>query len=332
MLKKILISVLLLVIVVVGVGLLVGNNWYKNSIKPVSEQNNQKVIVHIEEGSSSSDIAQDIEAKGLIKSSLAFRLYLRKNNISHLLQAGTYMLSSSSSVSEIADIMTRGDVATKTITFIPGYRLDQVKEALSKAGFSSIDIEKALNKNYGYGILADKPANVSLEGYIYPDTYIVSVSSEASDVIDLAIANLDEKASTEIRSAWMKNGLNLHQGLTLASIIQKEVSDTEDQFIVSQIYHKRLKIGMRLEADPTFQYPSLIRGEEPYKDINSPYNTYKVHGLPPGPIANSTYRAMHASANPTKTDYLYFISAPDGTSYFSKTREEHDNNVQKYLR
>jgi UPF0755 protein len=332
MFKKVLLICFLVLIVGVGITIFFGNRWYREALEPLASSQNEAQTIHIQEGMSSASISQLLEEKKLIKSALAFRLYLRLSGVSSSLQAGTYRLSPNRSIAEIADILSQGNIATKTITVIPGYRLDQITESLKETGYNQQEIDNALNAKYSYSILADKPSKASLEGYLYPDTYILPLNSSAEDVIEIMIATLDERVTDKIRSNWARYGLNLHEGLTLASIIQKEVSSPEDQQKVAQIYIKRLKIGMKLEADPTFQYPALVRGIKPSIDTNSPYNTYKIKGLPPGPIAVSGQTALEAVSMPTDTDFLFFVSAPNGKSYFSKTREQHDQNVEKYLR
>lgn len=330
--KKFLLIFLAVIVISFLVAAVLANRWYKTALEPVTPDLENYQVVHVKEGMSSADITELLENRQLIKNSLAARFYLRRANVSHLLQAGTYQVSPHLTVPQIADILSRGEVATKTVRIIPGLRLDQIAEVFKEAGYGQAEVEQAFAAQYEYGILEEKPVGASLEGYLYPDTYVLPLNSSAKDLIDVMIATLDERVTQEIRNSWKAQGLNLHQGLTMASIIEKEVSKPEDQTKVAQIYLKRLKIDMRLEADPTFQYPAFLRGVEPSQDIDSPYNTYKNKGLPPGPIASSGLGALTAVGTPSDTDFLYFLSAPDGTSYFSKTIEEHEANIEKYLR
>lgn len=305
---------------------------YSYNLQPANPAATELAVVHIEPGLSSAKIAGLLAEDNLIRSAVAFRLHLRLNGISSRVQAGVYQLGPHQSVPEIAEIITSGDTVANTLTITSGQRLGQVIAKLQEVGYGRADINRALTRAYPYSILGDKPLHASLEGYLFPDTYHAQIGSDAAAMIDLILANMNEKATADMRQAWAAHGLDTFEALTLASIVQKEVAPAADQQRVAQVFLKRLALDMPLEADPTFEYAASLAGVKATPEIDSPYNTYKHKGLPPGPISNVGESAMLAVAEPADTDYLYFVSAPDGVTYFSQTKAEHDANIERYLR
>ena len=178
----------------------------------------------------------------------------------------------------------------------------------------------------------DKPATASLEGYIYPDTYRIYTGDSLNVLIQKAIDELGQvAAANDLRAQFAARGLSFYQGVTLASIIIKEVGNADDQEKVASVFYNRLAAGMPLGSDPTFQYAynqGLCNSNS--TNCDSAYNTYLNTGLPPGPIANPNLSALQAVANPADTPYLFFVSGDDGTTYFATTQEEQDTNISLY--
>jgi UPF0755 protein len=143
---------------------------------------------------------------------------------------------------------------------------------------------------------------------------------------------MQKRLTPELRAQFAKRGLSVYQGITLASIIEKEVSVISDKALVSQVFYKRLSMDMGLESDPTAFYGAIIAGQEPSLRYDSAYNTYLVKGLPPGPISNVTQESLRAAANPANTDWLFFVAGDDGKTYFSKTLAEHEVNIDRYCK
>jgi UPF0755 protein len=152
------------------------------------------------------------------------------------IQAGVYRFSPADSVAEITRKLISGEIAARLVTITPGERLSQVKNRLRQEGYPDEEIESALADSYSYSILADKPPKASLEGYLFPDTYIVDLDTSVLQLIDLILLTTDQKVTPEIRQGWASQGLNLHQGLTLASIIEKEDSAAENQDQIAQVF------------------------------------------------------------------------------------------------
>jgi UPF0755 protein len=247
-----------------------------------------------------------------------------------LIQAGTYNLSSALSTPQIADTLVAGDVDTSLVTIPPGLRLDQIRQELIDSGFTSEEVDRALKPKYTHPLLADKPANASLEGYVYPETLQITAESTPESVIQRSFDVFYDLINDSLRSQLSKQKLSFHEAIILASIIQEEVSNPSEQRTVAQVFIKRLNEGFALGADATFRYAAATTGQLASPLLDSPYNTRIYKGLPPGPISNFSISALQAIANPTNTDYLYFVSGDDGVTRFAKTIQEHQNNVDKY--
>jgi len=202
-----------------------------------------------------------------------------------------------------------------------------VRQTLINAGFKPEEVDRALDPAAytGHPALSDLPPGTrTLEGFLYPDSYQKDSGTKASAIVREALNEMAERLTPELRASFAAHGLSVYQGVTLASIVGKEVPSQNDRAQAAQVFLKRLNAGMPLGSDVTAFYGAIIAGKEPNVDYDSPYNTRLHPGLPPGPIANVSDRAMQAVANPAPTDWLYFVSGDDGTTYFSNTLEEHE--------
>lgn len=301
--------------------------WYVLALQPKSTTE-QKIQLVVSEGESSAAIIDKIGDSGLVRSKLATRLYVELSGTKSKLQAGGYILSPSQSVSEIIDHIVAGKTDEQLVTIPPGRTLKELREDLKRFGYSDTDIDAAFGAQYNSPLLADKPSGVTLEGYIYPESFKVVAGEPLSKLFERSFDELYSKLQADgVIDKFKGHGLNLHQGLTLASIVQKEVSDPVTQKQVAQVFYSRLAIGMVLGSDVTFEYAAAQLGVTPAVNIDSPYNTRQNPGLPPGPIANMNYAAIQAVADPATGDYLYFVAGDDGQTYFARTDEEHQANV-----
>lgn len=304
--------------------------WYSQAISAKTTEHNYQVVT-VTPGSGTQMIASNLEQKGLIRSSSAFTLYVRLKNINNL-QAGSYRLSSSQSVKEIVDIISSGKITTVNVLISPGLRLDQILGALEKDGYSKKDLENALLKVRDHKLLSNLPNDARLEGYLFPDTYKVDPDTSAEQLIRLMLDNFNSKLTDNIMSGIQKQGLNIDQAVILASIVQKEVADPKVQKMVAQVFLKRLHEGVVLGSDVTYKYAAAQFGTEDLPSSTSPYNTRKYSGLPPTAISNFNITALEAVANPTPTDYNFFVAGDDGTTYFSHTAQQHEDYIQKYCK
>jgi UPF0755 protein len=304
--------------------------WYKIQLSPVSGKADA-VRVQIVDGSSPAQIGELLEESKVIRSRIAFDVYTRQIGVQGKLQAGAYRLSPAKSTEQIVDQLIAGDTDQFAITFLPGATLTENRAGLIKAGFSAAAVDAALTKTYDHPLFADKPASADLEGYMYGETY--HFEGEAS-VEQILIRTFDEfydviKKNNLVES-FKAHNLSLYQGITLASIIQREVANPADQKQVAQIFYKRLNEDISLGADATFVYAAKKLGVTPSVNLDSPYNTRIHTGLPPGPIAAPGLSALQATAQPATGDYLYFVSGDDGVTYFARTQEEHEANTAQY--
>lgn len=294
---------------------------YQENLKPLSSTSKTHVVT-IEEGSSTAEIADVLYSKGVIKSDWAFEWYVRNEQLRDQLKAGTYSVDQSQSVQQIVGVLVSGKVATNLVTILPGKRLDETKKDLLDAGFSQSEIDQAFNPELyvKHPALSDKPKSASLEGYVYPETFQMTADTSLEDIINLSLDELDAKLTPEVRRAISEKGLTIHEAVTLASIIEGEVTSNEDRAQVAQVFIKRMKEGVRLESNAT----------DEYSEIDPAYNTYKIDRLPPGPVSNFTASALTSIAYPAQTDWMYFVSGDDKKTHFSRTFKEHEANIEKY--
>lgn len=324
--KRIIIS-LIVVIVLVGVALAAGYAWFTEQLKPVNSSNTQKQLVVVKEGSTIKQVGADLKAAGLIRDENVFTIYSQSKKIA--VHAGVYLIGPDTSVQQILEKIGSGDVDSFNLTLLPGATLADTKEALLKAEFKEDDINRAFKATYSSPLLAAKPKNASLEGFIYGDTYNFTLDATPETVLERTFDEMYAYIQKEnLEAAYKAHGLTLYEGIILASIIQKEVANKDDMAHVSQVFHKRLNDGMQLGSDVTFLYGAKLLGVTPTVDLDSPYNTRVHTGLPPTPIANPGAAALYAAAHPSNTDDLFFVAGDDGVTYFSKTNEEHERLTQ----
>ena len=331
--------------------------WYEMQLRPVSSDSN-KVSVTVEDGSSVSTVANMLASKNLIRNRLAFEVYVRLNN-KNSIKAGTCMIAPSESVAEIVNRMNNGCRDFKTITFYPGgtlesskYKASQssdgvdktsVRYILRQAGYSDDEISSAFKAKYDSPLFADRPSGSSLEGYVFGETYQFTGDATAKDVLQTVFDHMYKVVQkNDLVSKVKAQGLTLYQGLTMASIVERELGCEDKPTVerknrcyqyqrgIAQVFIARYKKNMQLGSDVTFIHAADKAGVKPKVDIDSPYNTRKHTGLPPTPIATPGELSLKAVADPAPGDNLFFIAGDDGLIYFAKTDEEHKNNIDKY--
>lgn len=291
-------------------------------------------LIDIGIGSSPAAIASQLKQHGLIKNQQAFLLYARLTGKIGKFKAGQYLLNPSLDTPAIISLLEKGKVATLSFTIPEGYELTQIAGVLADKGITTDEEFWAVvtNNTFPYSFLKDLPnTKTRLEGYLFPDTYQIPRGMKIDKVIDLMLKRFENVYS---KLPENKTGLTVHEVVTLASIIEKEsVLDTERPLIAS-VFLNRLKIGMKLDSDATIQY---LLGEHTdrvlYKDleIDSPYNTYRNKGLPPGPIGSPGEASLAAVVKAEDTKYMYFVARKDGSGehVFSVTFQEHITNKNK---
>ena len=307
----------------------------------------------VRQGEGAKEISINLEEQGIIKYSSLFRIYALFQEKAEKLQAGEYELSSGMNIPEIVDKLASGEAIKKTITIIEGWNLRNIgwylenkemfmaEELFELVGFPLIDYSKATDllkpKDFSeeFDFLEDKPKNLGLEGYLFPDTYEIFFEEGIEDIVRRMLDNFDRKLTLELKEEIASQKKSIFEIVTMASLIEKEVRTIEDKKIVSGILWKRLKSRMPLQVDATISYITGRKTTEITKEelkINSPYNTYKYKGLPLGPICNPGLESIKAAIYPKQSEYWFYLSTPEGETIFSKTLREHNEAITKYLR
>ncbi|WP_338750294.1 endolytic transglycosylase MltG [Bacillus sp. FJAT-52991] len=347
-LKKSIIFMILAFFLVIG-GAAVGIYFFvQSALQPVDKNDRTPVQVSIPIGSSLSVIADQLEEKGLVKNAEVFKYYVKYKGEGDF-QAGNYSFNQAMTVDELIEIMKTGKVVASEVelTIPEGYQLSQIAEIISKeTGRNTSEILKVMNdptfikqmiKKYPEllteEILAEQ-IKYPLEGYLYPATYHYGdKKTPIKEIIEDMIKKTDSVLA-QYRSSMAAKKMSAHQLLTMSSLIEKEATEKADRRKISSVFYNRLEQNMPLQTDPTVLYAlGKHKSRVYYKDlkVDSPYNTYKVKGLTPGPISNSGLSSIEAALNPEQTDYLYFLASPAGDVYYSKTLEEHNQLKEKYI-
>ena len=328
------------VLIAIGAGITIGFfAWFTVQLSPLDKDSDQLIVVKIKTGKSPAQIADDLKNASVIKSSAAFNIYVRFTGKNSQLQAGIYRLSPAESTQQIVEHLIKGNVDQFSITFYPGatlvdnYTKDESKKydvttVLKRAGYSNEEIASALSKTYDSPLFEDKPAGTDLEGYVYGETYKFNVGASVEDILQATFDEFykDVEANNLIE-AFDSHGLTLYEGITLASIVQREANSADSQKQVAQVFYSRISSGMALGSDVTYQYIADKLGIERDVNLDSPYNTRRYMGLTPGPIAVPGLSALLAVAEPAEGDYLYFLAGDDKVIYFAHTEAEHEQNI-----
>ncbi len=330
-LRRVVLTGTLIVLTVVIVGVALVRQRYVENIKPVSDSSVSQLVT-VETGTSAKQIAAQLKKAELIRDATVFEWYVRNHDARDKLQAGSYYIRPSMTVPEIVGILTQGKVATDLLTILPGKRIDQIEKTFINAGYSKAEVDAAFNPDLykDSPALSDKPAGASLEGYLAPESYQMNKNTKPEEIVRDALEQTQKNLTPAIRAAFVKRGLTVHQGVILASVVEREVSKESDKPTVAQVFLKRYAEGMQLGSDVTAFYGAIINGQEPTVGYDTPYNTRIHTGLPAGPISNVTASSLKAVAFPSNTDYVYFVAGDDGTTYFAHTLAEHDANVKAY--
>jgi len=317
--------------------------WFlKISKAPGAFAENQNI--EIVSGQGVSQIAEALQAKGLINDTLVFKIEVALGGVKSDFKAGTFVIPARSNISQMIETLTSQpkpdevevripeDATAKEIALI----LEQkgVMTATEFASIASTTDSRDIAPDNIYWFLSDKPSTATLEGFLFPDTYRFFEKATPAHVLKKFLDNFKLKVPREILDKIIADGHTLYEGITLASIVDKEVKTDSDRRLAAGIFWKRLKMGMALQSDATVNYVTGKQALQPTnEDISSDslYNTYKYKGLPPGPIGNPSLSAIRAVAYPEMSNYLFFLTKPDGTTVFSQTYEEHLADKRKYL-
>jgi UPF0755 protein len=325
----------LFALIVIALGAGAGWYLYAGVDRPFKGYDAAEQFVEIPQGAGSAGIAKRLADAGVVQDVHRFRLALWVSGSARRLQAGEYRFDRALSARQVADKIARGDVYVRPITFPEGLTIKQMAALYESKGLGEAAAFVAAAKNTAL-VSAIDPDAKDLEGYLFPDTYALPRRATAEQLVARMVASFQKALAPETIATASGRGLTVRQLVTLASIVEKETGNTSERPLVAAVYSNRLRIGMGLQCDPTVIY-ALERagrydGNLSREDLqfDSPYNTYKYAGLPPGPIASPGRASLEAAANPPDAPYLYFVSKNDGSHAFASTLDEHNRNVHEY--
>ena len=336
------IGMLLVILIVLGVGLYFYlGSYIDKSLESVDINNDNKIIVEIPEGSSTSDIAEILFNNNLIRDTRVFKYYAKKTKADSQLKAGNYILSKSMHTNELIEALIKGSSLGNTvnITIIEGLTLQETAQSISDQLGLNYDKLVSIMENAGafkdkYQFLMDNPNIKNLQGYMMPETYNVYINSNEESIVEMLISQFDGFYQTDMMPLMANSKLNMEDVINLASIVEKEAVLDEERDEVAATFLNRLDINMKLQSCATINYAHGVWKERLTNEdlaIDSPYNTYIVEGLPPTPINSPGKKSIVAVLQPANVDYLFFVAKGDGSHYFSNNYEDHLAAKNKYL-
>ena len=348
--RKIVLVIAIILFLILGIGGFSGYKYVTNALEPVDENSTESINVTIPMGSGINSISAILEENGIIKDKQIFKYYVKFKNESDF-QAGDYTLTKSMTLDELIESLKSGKVYREpvfTMTIPEGLTLEQIGTIIEKnTSYTAAQfMETVTSEEFVMKMMAIYPMLVTeevlnenirydLEGYLYPATYsFYEENPSLESIIEIMISEMNALVQ-DYSSAFEKYSLTAHQFLTMASLLEEEATASTDRETIASVFYNRLDIGMRLQTDPTVLYAlGSHKDRVLYSDleIQNPYNTYVIDGLPPGPIAGAGKVSLEAAISPTDTDYLYFLADENGTNHFAKTYEEHLANVAKYIK
>lgn len=310
--------------------------WYLDPTP--SRDGSEPVAFVVREGEGWTEVTERLRQRGLIRRPLVFKAIVQLSGARSGLLPGRYQLRRGTSSRDLIGALTDKENQS-SLTVPEGWRTEQIGERLVAQGLATSEQWRmALRTPPDSPVVASRPENVGLEGYIHPGTYVFTEENVAAQLITDGIRNLEKQLTPELLTKIEAQGLSAHDALTVASIVERETSLPAERPIVASVYLNRLRRGMKLQADPTTQYAvgrpgNWWKAELTREDLRnpSPYNTYVHEGLPPGPIASPGTASIEAVAQPARTRYLFFVAKGDGGHAFAVTYEEHQANVRRYL-
>jgi peptidoglycan lytic transglycosylase G len=324
----------LLVAAGLGVGL-GGFVLYQHVSAPYRGYTDQEQYVEIPAGAGTSAIGRRLVSAGVVSDTVTYRVALWLSGRARHLQAGDYRFEGAMTAGEVIEKIARGDVDRISVTFPEGLTIVEMAAIFEAHGLgpAAAFVEAARSVRPAPEF---DPAARDLEGYLFPDTYAVSRRTNAAHLVTAMLERFEHVLTPEVRQAASARGFTIRQLVTLASLVEKETARADERPLVAAVYANRLQKNMGLQCDPTVIYAlqraGRFDGNLRRDDLlfDSPYNTYRYAGLPPGPIAAPGKAALEAAANPAETEFLYFVSRNDGSHEFARTLEEHNRNVQRF--
>ncbi|MEZ4513809.1 MAG: endolytic transglycosylase MltG [Chloroflexota bacterium] len=305
------------------------------------------VLFTIAPGESANQIVSNLVTAGVVADSELLLNYLTYYGYERELVAGQFTLSPQATMPQLVQTLTQAGTQDIELSFLPGWRLEEMANYLAVTTPAQIDSQEFLAIGQRkrpfdltpHPFLANLPPESTLEGYLFPAQYRIPVTTTADDLVALMLARFDDEVTPALRQGFGAQGLTLHEAVTLASIVEREGVVVEERPLIASVFHNRLRAAMPLQADPTVQYALGTATGNWWKSpldvadltLDSPYNTYQIPALPPGPLANPSLSSLQAVAEPAQSSYLFFVANCDGQNrhLFSVTYEEHQANVAR---
>ena len=326
---------LMLIVIVLVAGVGSAALLYKRTSEPFKGYSAGEQFVTIEPGSGTRTIGRRLIQAGVVRDDPTFRAALWRTGRARTLQAGEFRFDRAMTPIEVIEKIARGDVYSRRITFPEGLNVREMAHIYEQQGFGTAAafIEAASDPTAIRDIDA---AATDLEGYLFPETYAVKRDTPPATLVGVMVARFRQRYTPEMQQVAHALELSSRDAVTLASLVEKETAQPAERPIVAAVYLNRLRMGMAMQADPTViyalqragRYNGNLRRDD--LSFDSPYNTYRYAGLPPGPIASPGFASLQAAVAPAKVDYLYFVSRNDGSHVFARTLAEHNENVRQY--
>jgi len=331
LLRNLLVLLLVVGVVVAGAAYF-GFTRVNESFKGYSEA---ETFVEIAPGSGPAAIGQQLVEAKVVRDALTFRGAVLLSGHARDLKAGEYRFEQPMTARQVVDKIARGEVYRRLITFREGLIIPEMAQHYEREGFGKATDFAAAAKNTAL-IREFDPAAPDLDGYLFPETYTLRRNTPVTTLVEQMVGLFLKTFTPAMRDAVKAQGLTLREAVTVASLVEKETAVAAERPIVAAVYLNRKRIGMPMQADPTViyalqragKYTGNLRRDD--LQFDSPYNTYRYPGLPPGPIAAPGKASLEAVAAPAAVDYLYFVSKNDGSHVFARTLEEHNRNVQEW--
>jgi len=328
-------AALAIVVLAIGAGAWLARLQYTRLETPYRGYAAAEQFVDVASGLSPHAIGRLLVQAGVVRDMLSWRIAVWRTGAAMTLKAGEYRFVEPMTPAEVVGMLARGDVYMRTVTFPEGLTIRQMAEVYEHAGLGRASAFAEAARNVGL-VSAMDPRARDLEGYLFPDTYSLSRRASAADLIRRMVSRFEAALAADLREAARARGLGVREIVTLASLVEKETARPDERPLVAAVYHNRLARGIALQCDPTVIYALEQRGRfngnltRADLSIDSPYNTYRYRGLPPGPIAAPGLASLEAAARPAPADYLFFVSRNDGSHAFAVSLRDHNRNVQQY--
>lgn len=340
------ISFVILTVLVV-LGLVVGGVFYYRGLAAVKSEESEATLFTIDDGWGAAEIASHLKEDNFIRSDLVFKIYILISDKRDKLQAGSFEISPSMTTPEIVGVLVESQEKQIEIKIIEGQRLEEVAEVVAASGVKGDFMERAKISNFKdkYSFLTNVPSDKSLEGFLFPDTYKLNINASVDQVIEKMLDNFNQKLK-ELPAPTNPTFSNLSDLVTLASIVEREATKSNiERKRIAGVYLNRIAASTYLQADPTVQYAkdteNYLKSTDKnnfkfwqpitasdYEAVNGGYSTYKVKGLPPGPICSPSQGSLSAAFNPERNNYFYFFHTKDGAIVFSETASEHEERLK----